>query len=183
MQNIVDNFEQKIDRLVPEFKEEMRAVRANRPSAAIVENLEVEYYGTKTPISHLASIQVKPPREILIQVWDKDAVKAVGNAVSSSDLGLSANTEGNIIRVFIPELSRERRDELVRHIKGKVEEYRINVRNLRDEANKEIVQKEKAGEITEDDKFRFKKKIQEKTEEANGEIEEIFENKKKEIES
>jgi ribosome recycling factor len=181
MQDNINNFKQKISRLISDFKEGLKSVRANRPSAAMVENLEVDYYGTKTPLNHLASIQIRPPREIIIQVWDGDAVKSVSDVINSSDLGFTANTEGNVIKVFIPELSRERREELIKYIKNQVEEYRINIRNLRDEVNKEIDAREKSGEITEDDKFRFKKEIQEETEKANKEIEEVFENKKEEI--
>ena len=181
MQDNINNFKQKINRLISDFKEGVKSVRANRPSAAMVENLEVDYYGTKTPLNHLASIQIRPPREIIIQVWDGDAVKSVSDVINSSDLGFTANTEGNVIKVFIPELSRERREELIKYIKNQVEECRINIRNLRDEVNKEIDAKEKSGEITEDDKFRFKKETQEETEKANKEIEEVFENKKEEI--
>lgn len=182
MGNTIEEFKKKMANLISSFRDEIKSVRANRPSIAMVENLKVEYYGEKQPISHLASIQIKPPREIMIQVWDKEAVKSVGDAVNSSDTGLSANVEGNVIRVFVPELSRERRDELIKQVKGQLEEYRIGVRSMRDEANKEVDKNEKSGEITEDDKFRLKEDIQKETEKANREIEEIFENKKKEIE-
>ncbi len=182
MGNTIEDFKKNLESLVSGFREEIKGVRANRPSVAMVENLKVDYYGAKTPLSHLSSIQIKPPREIIIQVWDKDAVKPAGDIINSSDTGLSANIEGNVIRVFVPELSRERREELIKQVKGQLEERRIGVRSLRDESNREVEKNEKSGEITEDDKFRLKDSIQKETEKANREIEEIFENKKKEIE-
>lgn len=165
------------------MKEEIKGVRANRPSAALVEDLKVEYYGNLTPLKHMASISVKPPREINIQVWDKEAVNAVAKAIELSDLGLSANTEDNVIRVFLPELSEERRKELVRHVKKILETFRIKVRQAREEANQKVDDLFDKKEISEDDKFKIKEQVQEETEWANEEIEKIFEAKEKEIQS
>ncbi|HMB17443.1 MAG TPA: ribosome recycling factor [Candidatus Paceibacterota bacterium] len=183
MKNITEEYQKRLNNIFKKYKEELKSVRVNRPTASLVEDLEVNYYGSKTPLSHLASIQVKPPREIVIQVWDNEAVKSVSDAIKSSDLGLSANADGKTIRIFMPELSKERREELTKHVKKIVEEYRIEIRNARDEINKKIESKEEAGEVSEDDKYRLKKEVQKETDEINKKIKESFAKKKKKIEN
>ncbi len=179
--DVVEQFKEKVKKALASFEQEVRGVRVGRPSAALVENLDVEYYGQRTPLKHISSIGIVPPREIHIQVWDEDAISAVSAAIKSSDLGLSPNTEGNVIKLYLPELSKERCEELVRYIKKIAEEYRIQVRHLRDEANKEVDRFFEQKEISEDDKFRLKDGVQKETEQANGMIESVLERKEKEI--
>lgn len=179
--DIIEEFKKQTVRILEALKQEMKGIRASQANAALVENIKVEYYGEQTPLSHVSSIHVVPPREIDVQVWDKESVGKVVAAIESSDLGFSANVEGNVVKVFLPELSEERREELTKYVKKIVEEYRIQVRHARDEINKEIERQYEAKEITEDDKFRFKEKVQEETKQVNEEIEKIFENKSKEI--
>lgn len=183
MDNIIENFKKKLFGIITDFKEDMKGVQTDRPSVAMVENIKVEYYDSKTPLNHLASIQVKPPQEIQIQVWDKEMIKSVADAIESSDLGFSVNIDGKIIRAFAPELSKERREEIVRHIKKIIEEYKIQIRSLRNEVNKEIDNKVEAGEATEDDKFRLKENTQEETNKTNKEIDQFFQKKKEKIEN
>lgn len=181
MNELFDRLEKQIKLIEESFKKEMSAVRTNRPTTGIVEDIKVSYYDQMTPLKHLGSVGIVPPREIHIQVWDKAAVTAVAKAIDSASLGFSASVEGTVIRVFLPELSEERREELVKHIKKILEQYRIQIRHARDEANKETERMLDANEIGEDDRFRGRERIQKIIDAANETIEGICETKVKEI--
>ncbi|MEX0690133.1 MAG: ribosome recycling factor [Candidatus Paceibacterota bacterium] len=180
--DVIQSFINKTNKSLEAFKDEIKKVRANRPTSSLIEDIKVDYYGNKTPINHLSSITVHPPREIHVQVWDSEAMKPVLSAIQGSDLGLSVNADENTIRLFMPELSQERRDELIKHIKKVSEEFRIQVRNIRDEVKKEIEGMSEKSDLTEDDEFKLKEELQKETEKVNNEIERIFNEKKKEIE-
>ncbi|MEX1014676.1 MAG: ribosome recycling factor [Candidatus Paceibacterota bacterium] len=180
--DIISNFKEKAQKVEEALKNELKKVRANRPNASLVEDLMVDYYNNKTPLKHLSSITVQPPREIHIQVWDKEAMKPVLSAIDGSDLGFSANTEGDVIRIFLPELSQERRDELIKSVKKSIEEFKIQVRNIRDEAKKDIDEAFDDSDISEDDKFRMREELQKETGTINNKIDKLLEDKKKEIE-
>lgn len=182
MHTIFEEFKTAAQKVIDEFKKEASGVRANRPSAALIEEIKVMYYGTPTPLKHVGTISVLPPRELQVQFWDKEAVAPSAKAIETSALGLTPNVEGNTIRIFLPELSAERRDELAKYVKKISEEYRITIRHHRDDANKKVQIEEEEGNIGEDMKFRLKEEIQKKTEEVNKQIEEIVQAKIKEIE-
>lgn len=173
--------EQKFNESSEYLKSQLGAIRGGRPSPKLVEDISVDYFGQKMPIKQLGSISVNLPREILISVWDKQAVGVVAKAIESSNLNVSANTDGNLIRINLPPLSSERRQELIKVIKKEAEETRIKVRSLRDEANKEIKQQEGGGEITEDQKFKMKEQIQKSVDKANADIEAMLEKKINEL--
>ena len=177
----MDPFKQKTEIILQKLKEELASIRTGRPTTALVENLEIEYYGQKIPVKQAGIATIIPPREIQIQAWDKEGAEAISKAIETSSLGLTANTEGTTIRVFLPELSTERREELSKHIKKTVETYRIQIRTAREEARGKIDKEEKAGEITKDDQFKQKEMAQKHTEQTNKEVEEILERKIKEI--
>jgi len=181
MQTVIEEFKKQLKNAIRAFREEIIGVRSSRPSTALLENLNVSYYGQTMPIKHIASISVAPPRDIFIQAWDKEAVPAIAKAIESSSLGLTPQTEGTSIRVRLPELSQERRDELARHIKKIAEQSRIQIRHLRDEANKEIQSMFDDGECNEDQKFKLKEGAQKETEGANKEIDDILKSKINEI--
>ncbi len=180
----MDNYKQKTESVTIKLKEELGTIRANRPTPALVEDIEVEYYGTKMPLKQAGAISLKPPREIQIQAWDKagaDAIiKGIEESHKKSSLG-SISADGLTVRMFLPELSVERRQELSKLVKKTVESYRIQIRTAREDANKAIDVAAKRGELTEDDKFQEKEKIQKETEKANEQIEEILERKLTEI--
>jgi len=180
--DILKNLELKVAEAIKRFKEQLAALRGGRPSSKLVEDVLVEYFGQKLPIKQLGSINITPPREIQISVWDKTAASAVLKAIESSNLNISANVEGNLIRINLPPLSGERRQELTKLAKKEAEEVRIEIRGIRDEIIKEINRQFEEKKITEDDKFKFKEKIQENIDKTNEEIEKILENKIKEIE-
>lgn len=180
--NIIQELELKTSEIIKYFKEQLAGIRGGRPSPKLIEDISVEYFGQKMAIKQLGSISVIPPREIQISVWDKQAIPVISKAVETSNLRLVANTDGNLIRINLPPLSTERREELIKVSKKESEEVRIKIRNLRDEMNKKISALEEGGEINEDQKFKLKESVQKSIDKANEEIGQILENKVKEIE-
>ena len=178
----VEDFKKGIAFVVSECKRELGGVRANRPSPSLIEDIKVNYYGETMPLKHVGSITVSPPRELSVQLWDAGAVQLVAKAIEASSLGLTANIEGNVIRIFLPSLSAERRDELVKHVKKIAEQYRIQIRHHREAANKGIEMQLGANEIGEDQKFRLRDEVQKITENANKDVESAVSAKVREIE-
>jgi len=181
MVDILKIFEVKTDEALKHLKDQLSGIRGSRLTSKLVEDIPVEYFGQKLVIKQLGSINILPPREIQISVWDKNAASAVLKAIESSNLNVGANLEGNSIKINLPPLSGERRQELIKIAKKEAEEIRIRIRSSRDEINKEINRQFEEKKITEDDKFKLKEKVQEKIDKVNEEIETILESKIKEI--
>ncbi len=176
-----DKLKKEIAGIVDRFKKEIAGIRTNRPSAGLIEDIKVSYYGQIVPVKHVGSVGVTPPREIHVQVWDTSAVGLVSKAIESSQLGLSPQVEGNMVRVFLPELSAERREEFIKHVKKTAEQYRIEIRHARDEANKDIERRENESEITEDERFKEREDVQKTVDGGNEDIEKFLEEKIAEI--
>lgn len=181
MDEIYKEFEEKVSKTIAIMQREFSTMRAGRATPALVDNLEVDYYGTPTPLNQLAGITVPEPRLIVIQPWDKGAMKDVEKSILKSDLGLTPTNDGTVIRLAIPQLTEERRKELVKFIRKRGEEGRIAIRNLRREANDKLKASEKAGEISEDTRFTSQDKIQKMTDDYIKEIDGILEQKEKEV--
>jgi ribosome recycling factor len=181
MDQILSELKVKGQGVMENLKKALAAVRTTRPSAALVEDIKVNYYNQMMSVKQLGTISIQPPREISIQIWDKEAVALAAKAIESSTLNLSANIDGQTIRIYLPELSQERRDELVKHIKKVTEEHRIQTRHLRDEANKKIQVAFEENELNEDQKFKTKEQVQKEVDELNEETEKALNNKIKEI--
>lgn len=171
------NFEKSLER----FKEELAQIRTGRASSALVENLMVEYYGSKSPIKQVASITVPEPRTIMISPWDKDNLVNIEKAIRESQLNLNPMNDGLAVRINIPALTEDRRKELVKMLNQKAEDSRVAVRKIREEIWSNIQELEREGKIGEDDKFQGKDKLQKVVDEYNKKIEEIRESKEKEI--
>lgn len=176
---ILEKFKKETAILVESFKKEITGIRGNRPSPALVENLKVDYFGQSLLVKQLGSISVFPPREIDINVWDKNAVPGIVKAVETS--GLSVNYEGKLIKINLPPLTEERRQELIKSVKKIAENFRIQLRHQRDEINKEITHSFETKEINEDQKFKLKEEAQKKVDSVNQEIENILSQKTKEL--
>lgn len=183
MNPIVAEFQKRSAAAVAAFKTEISGMRANRPTPALVENIMVTAYGQTMPLKHVASITVVPPREISVQAWDREAVPAIVKAIEASGLGLSPRAETTSIRMFLPELSEERRNELIKHIKKISEASRIEIRGIREDSNRAVQTAFTADELTEDDRFKLREEIQKHTDAANQAIEEAVEQKITEINS
>ena len=171
----------KLGKTVERLRSEIASLRTGRASSALVENIEVDYYGTKTPLKALAAISVPEPKQLVIQPWDKASLQPIEKAIRESELGLSPVVDKDLIRLTIPPLTEERRKELLKVLGRHVEDARIHVRREREETLKETDRKEKAKEISEDEKFRQKNEIQKAVDEANKKIEEVSATKEKEI--
>lgn len=170
-----------LDGAIEHFKFEMSKIRTGRANPAIVEDLMVDYYGTKTPLKQIANINVPEPRTLFIQPWSRDSLANIEAAIKISDLNLMPNNDGEVIRINIPALNEERRLELVKMLNKKAEEAKISVRNIREDIWREIQELEKSGEIAEDDKFRGKEKLQEVVNDYNKKVDDMREKKEQEI--
>lgn len=180
---IVEKFRKGGQQFLENFKLEIAGIRSNRPQPALIENLKVECpnYGSVLPLKHIASIQVSLPNSLIVQVWDKSNVAACEKAIQAANLGVSTSIEGSQIRVVLPPLSQERRDQIFQLVKKKAEDARIQIRILREDALREIKELFESKKITEDDKYRGKDELQKIVDNFNDEINQIVENKRKEL--
>ncbi|MBI4049683.1 MAG: ribosome recycling factor [Candidatus Doudnabacteria bacterium] len=166
---------------VEHLRSELKTVRTGRASAQLVEHLEVEYYGTKTPLIQLAQIAVPEPRSITIQPYDKQALKEIEKAVQTSNLGINPINDGTYIRLNIPPMTEERRKELVKVVAQMAERTRVSIRNIREEIWKEIQKQENEGKISEDDKIGAKEDLQKMVDKFNEQIKKLADAKEQEV--
>jgi len=178
---IIKKRESDLEKAIEHLKTEMGKIRTGRANPSMVEDLLVDYYGTKTPMKQVASINTPEPRMIVIQPWDKGALTAIETAIRESDLNLNPNNDGVLVRVNIPMLTEDRRKDMVKILNQKTEDGRIVVRSIREEIWKEIQDSQRDGKISEDDKFKGKDKLQEIVDEYNKKIEDIRTKKEAEI--
>ncbi len=174
-------FRKKLDQVVERFQGELKNIRTGRATPALVEDLSVDYYGVPTPIQQVASITASDARSLAITPWSKDQLAAIEKAVRDSNLGFNPVNDGNVIRINLPALTEERRKELARLVGKEAEEARINLRKTREDQWSELQKQEKAGEISEDEKFQLKDKLQKVVDEYNQKIEEISKKKEEEV--
>ena len=177
----MNELKQKLEKTIEHMKQEIASLRTGRATSALVEDLEVEQYGSKMPLKGVAAISTPDARQIVIQPWDKSVLPAIEKAIQSSSLGLNPIADRDVIRLSIPPLNEERRKELVKMLGQHLERARIQVRKERDEALKSIDHLERDKKISEDEKFRQAKDVQKIIDEINKKIEEIAAAKEKEI--
>lgn len=173
--------EEKMKKTVELFLKELAGVRAGRATPALLEKITVDYYGVATPVNQLANISVPEPRLLVIQPWDRSTVPLIEKAILKSDLGVTPVSDGAILRLTIPQLTRERRQELVKAIRKKGEEERVAIRNLRRDANLEVKEREKNKQLSEDESRRAQEEIQKLTDRYIKEIDAALQVKEKEI--
>ncbi len=166
---------------ISSLKTDLQRVRTGRASASLLDGIRVDYYGTPTPVSQMATIAVPESRLITIQPWDVTVIKDLEKAILKSDLGLTPNSDGKLIRIAIPPLSEQRRKELVKVVHKTSEESKVAVRNIRRDANELIKGFKKDGDISEDDAFKAQDQIQKITDEYIQRIDEIYKVKEKEV--
>jgi ribosome recycling factor len=171
----------KTEEIREHLKKEIFSLHSSRANPALVEDIIVDSYGTKMPLKHIATISVEDARTLRITPWDISVLKNIEVAISASNLGSQPIADKQSIRLALPELSEERRKSIIKVLSEKLEETKISLRKERDEVWKDIQEKERKGEIPEDDKFRFKDELQKIIDKANEELEEIAERKKQEI--
>ena len=178
---IYSDAEERMEKVINAFQRELATLRAGRATPALLDRIEVDYYGTVTPLNQLAGVSAPESRLLVIQPWDKQSLGDIEKAILKSDLGLTPTSDGNIIRLAIPQLTEERRKELVKLVRKKAEEGKVSIRNIRRDANEEIKQLEKSSDITEDERRRAQDKIQEITDKKIVEIDEVTNAKEKEM--
>ena len=173
--------EQKMVRAVEAMTRDFTGIRTGRASTSLVERIHVEYYGTSTPLNQLAGISVPEPHQIVIQPWDRGVLGAIEKAIQRSDIGLVPNVDGTVVRLNIPPLTEERRKELVRVVHKRMEDARVEVRNLRREAADDLKKEERDGTVGADDAHRQLDALQRTTDRFVAEIDRLGKNKEDEV--
>ena len=176
-----NEFESRMDKTIDVFKQNLSEVRAGRANPAILNKVSVEYYGTPTPINQVAGISVPEARLIVIQPWDASILKEIEKAILASDIGLNPNNDGKVIRLNFPELTEERRKDLVKEIKKMAEESKVAIRAIRRDGIDKAKTMQKNSEITEDDLRAAEDTIQKLTDKKIEEIDNVLADKEKEI--
>lgn len=178
---LIEDGKRRMDGAIEALKAEFNTVRTGRASTALLDRVQVDYYGTQTPLQQLASLSTPDARLISITVYDKNSINAVVRAIQESELGLTPNVDGNIVRLNIPPLTEERRRELVRIVRHMAEESRIAVRNVRRDVISDLKELKKEGEVSEDEERRAEDEVQKITDAHIDKINELLGAKEEEI--
>ena len=181
MKEIQNKLQQQMEKTIEALKHEFSTIRAGRANAQMLDKIRVDYYGTPTPINQVGSISVPEPRTLMINPWDKSAMKDIETAIRNSDLGLNPTNDGEVIRLNVPALTEERRKELCKQAKKASEEFKVRIRNERRDANDKLKKLEKEGEITEDDLKKAQDNVQKMTDKYTKEVDVLLEVKEKDI--
>ena len=172
---------ERMNKAVEHLSYELVGLRAGRANPQLLERVTVDYYGTQTPLNQVGNISAPEPRMLVVAPWDPSIIKEIEKAIQASDLGINPMNDGKIIRLVIPELTQERRQQLVKSIHKLGEEAKVAVRAIRHDANKNLIQMEKDKELTEDDLKRDEKQVQKYTDEHTEKIDKMIKDKEKEV--
>jgi ribosome recycling factor len=163
------------------LKSEYRSIQTGRATPQVLDLVHIDMYGTRTQIAHAGSVTIEDPRTIRVAPWDKSIIGAMERAINEADLGLSVSSDAEGLRVHFPALTTETRTKLVKLLKDRLEEARVRVRSLREDTNKDIDAREKAGEYGEDEKRKYREEMQKIVDTSNAHLEELFQKKEKEV--
>ena len=177
----LNEYEVKMDKAIDVLKREFTGLRTGRASVSLLDSIFVDAYGSKVPLNQVSNISVPEPRMITVQVWDETLTSLVESIIRNSDLGLNPMLEGNLIRIPIPELSEERRKELVKIASKYSEDCKVSIRNIRRDAMEKIKNKEKDKELSKDESFKFSEEVQKITDKLIEKIDHLFTEKEKDI--
>jgi ribosome recycling factor len=178
---ILFDTEERMEKAVNVFRDELRGLRTGRATPALVDNMRVEYYGSPTPLKQLAQINTPDPQQIVIRPFDQGCLKDIEKAIRSSDLGMSPTNDGKMIRLQVPPMSGDQRQKMVTRIKKSAEDAKVACRNVRRDGNKHFDQAEKAKEMTEDERDKGKEQVQNLLKRFEDRVGEMAEKKTKEI--
>lgn len=178
---ILAGAERKMLRAVEAMERDFQGFRTGRASTSLVERLTVDYYGTQTPLNQLASISVPEAHQIVIQPWDRGVLSAIEKSILKSDIGLTPNVDGTVVRLNIPPLTEERRKEIVRSVHKRMEDARVEIRNIRREANDSLKKEERDGEIGADEARREVDQLQKLTDRVIGDVDRLGGAKEQEV--
>ncbi|MCI1943904.1 ribosome recycling factor [Clostridium luticellarii] len=181
IKDTLKNADEKMGKTIESLKKELASMKAGRANPAILDRIEAEYYGTMTPINQMGNISIPEARMLVIQPWDKNALKAIEKAILKSDLGINPSNDGEVIRLMIPELTEETRKNLVKNVKKLGEDSKVAIRAIRRDGNDKLKTLKKESDISEDDIKKAEVEIQKKTDSFIKDIDGIVEKKEKEI--
>ena len=181
MNEILKEYDVKMQKTVDVVISDFASVRAGRANAAVLDKITVDYYGSATPINQVAAISSPDPRSLLIKPWDGSILKAIEKAIQTSDLGINPQNDGTSIRLAFPQLTEERRKELTKQVKKYAENGKVAIRNIRRDAMDKLKAKQKKSEITEDDCKEFEKELQDMTDKRCKELDDLSAKKEKEL--
>lgn len=181
LETIINEAKNKMVQSVEVLKKEYATMRTSRATPALLSRIMVSQYGQEVPLQHVASVSAPDPKSLVIQPWDKTVLGDIEKAIQKSDLGLNPQNDGNLIRLPIPPLTEERRNDLVKNAKKKAEEFKVALRNVRRDANEDLKAREKKSEITQDECKKALDRIQKLTDEHIDQIEKTFKAKENEI--
>ncbi|MBS7259031.1 MAG: ribosome recycling factor [Eubacteriales bacterium] len=179
--DIIENAQEKMNKTIAVLKRDLGSLRAGRANPQLLDRIMVDYYGTPTPINQMGTISSPEPRMLVISLWDLSMLSAVEKAIQKSDIGINPSNDGKLIRLIFPELTEERRKELVKSVRKKAEESKVAIRAIRRDANEAIKKDCKDSVITEDDQKRLEDKAQKATDAAIKDIDRICSEKEKEL--
>ena len=174
-------YEEKMKKSIESVASDFAAVRAGRANAAVLNRINVDYYGTPTPIQQIAAVGSPDPRMLVITPWDAHALRSIAKAIQESDLGINPQNDGKCIRLAFPQLTEERRKDLVKQIRKYAEGGKVAIRNIRRDAIENFKKQQKASEITEDELKMVEKDMQKLTDDSCKELDKLLENKEKEL--
>lgn len=180
-EDVLADLKREMEDTVTAMRRELSRTRTGRASTALLEGIVVEYYGARTPLNQLATLSAPEPRLLVIQPYDRSAITEIERAILQSDLGLMPQNDGKLVRVPIPELTEQRRKDLVKHVRKVAEDFRVSLRNHRRDANDMLKELQKDGDITEDDLRRGHDKTQELTKDYTDRLDKILKVKEDEI--
>jgi len=172
----LDNLEKSFEKLLSELKDELSTIRTNRPTPKLIEDVEAVYFEEKVPIKQLGTISVEPPRNLIVTPWDKEVINSIAKGIEDAKLGFTSSVQGSVVRITLPQITDERREELGRIVKSIAEQIRIKMRIARDEVNKRVNQ-----EADENTKFTNKERLQKSVDGFNDKVDELVESKLTEI--
>ncbi len=180
-EDVLADGQTRMDKAIDALKRELNSVRTGRATPSLIENLSVEYYGTPTPLSQLATITAPEARSLTVQPWDKQAIREIEKSIQKSELGLNPSNDGSLIRIPIPPLSQERRREMVKVLKQKAENGKLAVRNIRRDAIEQLRSMEKNKDLSQDENRRAQDTLQKYTDQHIANIDQLSSSKESEI--
>jgi ribosome recycling factor len=178
---VVKDMKDKMDKTIQHYKDELKTIRTGRASISMFDNIKIDYYGSPTPLSGVATLSAPEPRLITVSPWDTSMISPIEKAIQNANMGFNPSNDGKIIRIPVPQLTEERRKDLVKHVKKIAEDTKVAVRNLRRDANEKIKKMEKDKEISEDDGKKYIDQIQVATDDFIKKVDVITVEKEKEI--
>lgn len=178
---VITSADHKMARAVEVMERDLASIRTGRASTGLVERILVDYYGTQTPLNQLAGISIPEPHQVVIQPWDRSVLGSIERAITKSDIGLTPNVDGTVVRLNIPQLTEERRHDLVRQVHKRMEEARVEIRNLRRDAADHLKKLEREGEVGTDENHKLLETLQKTTDRHVAEVDRVGAAKEQEV--